>query len=227
MQLHEPGSNLSYPAGLIFPRLGCRHQCRKNAGTFYTSFSNRFSPSHWPRHPRPSTRAHCRNGVHGASSSDSRSGCQKTHEDIRTSSPSLPRIAGVMAGERRGWEMLPQPCSRKSATLRGIIGEHSATTSGSCPVINSQSQGCSDPTHPASSSLQLQPRSSNNCTSSSISQMPDTMWSRIFPEASSSCSSLTMIGWTMSASSRRSVTCGCLWNDLGDGRACVSCGWAW
>jgi hypothetical protein len=36
----------------------------------------------------------------------------------------------------------------------------------------------------------------------------DTMWSRIFPEASSSCSSLTVIGWTMSASSRRSVTCG-------------------
>jgi len=34
------------------------------------------------------------------------------------------------------------------------------------------------------------------------------MWSRIFAEVSSSCSSLTVIGWPMSASSRRSVTCG-------------------
>ncbi|OWZ04451.1 hypothetical protein PHMEG_00023642 [Phytophthora megakarya] len=83
-------------------------------------------------------------------------------------------IAGDLAGDVSIQEILPPPCSQKSAILRGIIGERLATTSTSCQDTNWLSPSCIEPIRQVTPNFQSPPTSLGASTKHSTSTEPST-----------------------------------------------------
>ncbi|POM58014.1 Hypothetical protein PHPALM_37400 [Phytophthora palmivora] len=139
---HLPGS--SFRLDLV--SMGCRK--------LYMSFSEHFSPVHWPRPQHNSIPAHGHSGHNGVLGFNFPCGYPKIHKNTLTNLRFLQRIAGNLGGDVQTQETLPPPCSQESAIFRGIIGDHLATTSVSYQDINLPSPVCVGPIRPVTQNSQ-------------------------------------------------------------------------